>query len=525
VYRIVTAVFACLAPAVLCGFVFFFTRSLLWALVAGIAYTVFSPLYGLLHVVETDRGAVDLPWRLQVLLKYGEGPHTVGMTLVPLALMAVWAAGMGRRYRQIFLAAAMLALVALTHWIAALALAFCCVMMLLTVAGRGGLPGFRMKRVFLAGLLACLFACFWLTPSFIHTIAFNWPVDSYNYHLQHQQSRLLIGLAVGLLAVRLAFQRFPRQLYLCFLTLCAFGFGYIVIFYDAYRLDTIPESRRYMLEFAVFLLLALVECFRLALGNRKDPVMRYCAIGSGVILLLAGLGQMHTRFVERWTNWRTVPKEQTVEYRLAKWLADQRPVGRVLASGGLRYRLNTWFDLQQVGGTFETGLRNRTVLDYEYRIRAGLNSAPETLRMLQALGVEYVAVHGPGSEEYYRDIKNPSRFDGFLERVYTGEHDFIYRVPLQQTPPTWLGTSHFTATPPATAAAFTVPVNWDQGWVARQDGREIPVGRDQLGFLFLKPASSAPVEVEYHGTAEQKVTGVISAVAWLLAAGALFLRR
>ena len=48
---------------------------------------------------------------------------------------------------------------------------------------------------------------------------------------------------------------------------------------------------------------------------------------------------------------------------------------------------------------------------------------------LKAMSVEYVAVHGPDSKEFYRDQKNPTKFEGLLERVYHQEGDSIYRVP------------------------------------------------------------------------------------------------
>ncbi|MBI1787661.1 MAG: hypothetical protein HYR60_08950 [Acidobacteria bacterium] len=125
VYRIVASTLACLGPAALFLFAFYFTRSRGWAAATALAYTFFSPCYGLIHTISRDRGYVYLPWRLQVLVKYGEGPHNAGLTLLPLALMASWAAAVGTRYWRILAAAVLLAAITLTNWVAALALAFC----------------------------------------------------------------------------------------------------------------------------------------------------------------------------------------------------------------------------------------------------------------------------------------------------------------------------------------------------------------------------------------------------------------
>ena len=72
-YRLLASTFACLGPATLFLFVLYFTRSRWWALAAALAYTFFSPSYYLVHTIDVDRGKAYLPWRLQVLVKYGEG--------------------------------------------------------------------------------------------------------------------------------------------------------------------------------------------------------------------------------------------------------------------------------------------------------------------------------------------------------------------------------------------------------------------------------------------------------------------
>src|ERR1035438_4108795 len=59
--------------------------------------------------VETDRGIVQLPWRVQVLAKYGEGPHNTALALMPLVLLALWVAARRRGYPPVLGAAILLA--------------------------------------------------------------------------------------------------------------------------------------------------------------------------------------------------------------------------------------------------------------------------------------------------------------------------------------------------------------------------------------------------------------------------------
>ena len=91
-----------------------------------------------------------------------------------------------------------------------------------------------------------------------------------------------------------------------------------------------------------------------------------------------------------------------MEYKLAQWLEDHKPSGRVFASGSFRFRLNALFPIQQVSGTFESGLKNRIAVDYYYQVRTGEGSKPQEevidSRMeLAAIGTEYAVIHDLGS--------------------------------------------------------------------------------------------------------------------------------
>lgn len=568
-YRIVTGTFACLVPVSLFFFVRYFTRSPWWALAVALSYTFFSPLYGLIEGIGRDRGVVYLPWRLQLLVKYGEGPHTVGVALLPLALVTIWSAGVSRSFARILIAAVMAAAVALTNWIAALALALCCVAMFLTVLGAGQRTGFRVNRVAGAGVLAWLLASFWLTPTFIHNIAFNWSTDALNYHLRATQNALLAGAVVALVLMRLILLRYlPGETYLCFVTLACFLFGWIVQIRYSYGIDTIPESHRYAMEFSLFLFLTLFAWFRLATRS-PNGVTRFCAIGPAAVMLIAGAPQALTYVSQSREKWKPIPKEQTLEYRLAQWLSNRHPSGRVMASGGTRYRLNMWFDIPQIGGSFESGLSNRIPHHMAYRIRTGIGSAPgeegpNAIEMMKALGVEYVIVHGPKSKEHYRDYKHPGEFEGLLERVYREGDDIIYRIPFTSlahlvrpdqlpgpffrrlereldnyvaalddaaTPRLafeWRDTTSLVIEGPMPAGRLiSLQVTHDPGWTATQAGRPIPIDRDQIGFMVLhpEPASSARIEMRRRRSREQRLMALVSALAWIGSIGSLLVHR
>ncbi len=562
VYRTIVSVMTCLGPVTLFLFARYMTGSRRWSFAMALAYSFISPSYALFPEVEKDRGVAQLPWRIQVLAKYGEGPHNTALTLLPLALSALWRAAKGHGFPRLFLAAVLLALIPLCNWVGAFSLAISCTLLLVAALGE---PEFRHWRAIAAALLAYLLACFWLTASFVKTIAFNWPVDSFAYQLGNTQVRLLLGMVVGAVVVRVAFRIFRGSSYFCFVTLGAFVFGWIATGFYLYGADTIPESRRYAIEFELFTALAVVEALRLSMRSTNSTV-RLCAIGTAGVMLLVGAPQLWAEVNQGWKVWLPYPAETTVEYRVGKWLNEHPPEGRVFASGGLRFRANSWFDLQQVGGGFETGLQNRVPVDLAYDIRAANHLAPQdqtgqTLLLLKALGASYIVVHGPKSKEYYRDFVRPERVAKVLPPVYHIDDDTIYALPPHSLahlvspaevatvdarehvetlgayvaamedparPPLqakWLDPSALDVTGPAPAGQLmAVQVNADPGWRATQDGREIGMTRDSLGFIVLHPApaAAARVELRYHGTGEQRGMAALSAVAWIVSLGALF---
>ena len=135
IYRTVVSLATCAGPVTAFFFALHFTRSRRWSLVAALVYSLLSPSYGLFPDVEKDRGIVQLPWRIQVLAKYGEGPHNTVLALMPLVLLALWLAARRRGYPLVLVAAMLLAATPLVNWVGAFALAIACVLLLAASLG------------------------------------------------------------------------------------------------------------------------------------------------------------------------------------------------------------------------------------------------------------------------------------------------------------------------------------------------------------------------------------------------------
>jgi len=565
-YELVTGLAMCMGPVTVFAMVFYFTRSRKWALIAAVTYLFFSPSYSMFLKVDKDRGFAQLPWRIHAAVEYGERPHNFGLTLIPLAVIALHAASVRRRFGYIFLAAVLLVAVTLTNWIAGLGMAMICIAMLLAQRGASDTYSFSVWRLYGTALLAYLMAGFWLTPSFVGTVLFNWPKDSYNFKLQVLQWIAMGSWLTVIVIAYLYLRQSGFNFYQRFVTLCVVIFGGLM--FSVYWLNThaIPESHRYLCEFDLFLVLAGWEWFRIARASDNPKLRKRAAIACTVILLW-GSSQPYKYLTQGWENWRPVAADLTPEHRIARWLESQHPHGRIMASGGVRYRLNNLTDLEQVGGTFETGLRNRTPVHYDYQIRTSIGSedgyqGADGLLQLKAMGVEYVVINGPGSEEFYRDYVHPHKFDALLEKVYADRGDMVYKVPFRSyanlihpdeiprwaRPPKWIGT-YVAAIEDDNRAQLTtkwlnvndleikgqieknssvaVRVSWDPGWQAIQDGKPIGLTPDVLGFMLLKaqPAENSTILLQYRGTQEQHVMAGVSGITWLLALGGLALRR
>ncbi len=556
IYRVIVYSAACLCPAVVFLFVRTFTGTRPDAISAAMLISIVSPLYDLIGTIDHDRGLLQIPWRLQVLVKYGEGPHTAGFVFILASIWATWRAAQRRDFTSLFLAAVLMAITVLTNWVAALALAICTVLLITTM---WGVNGFKPGRVIAAGAIGYLLSCFWLTPSFVYTMAFNWPQDAFGYKMQSAE-RLMIGFWFGgLILIRLLFIELPKQRYLCYVLSCLFAFGSMVTAFYAYNINTIPESRRYALEYEFFLILAFVETVRVAVNSNRQG-LRLAA----VFVMMAGLLYVTPTtwgyIYNQWSKWTTASKEQTVEFDMARRLDAIPQAGRVFVSGGTRFYLNSWFDEPQIGGVFETGLHNRIPVDMIYQIRTDLLSKPgeeaeNTILQLRAMAVELAVIHGPKSAEYYRDFKFPNKLEGLLPSTPIGNDDFIYQLPSsplamlvkdselpKQSPrqgrmkilsdyvkamddPSrpkltwkWLDNNHLRVQGDIPDQyRLALAVNHDSGWAAVQGTRALPVFNNQLGFITLHPApqQNATIDLYYSAGAEPKLFAMIGLAVWI----------
>ncbi|HYM11011.1 MAG TPA: hypothetical protein VEU62_09765, partial [Bryobacterales bacterium] len=436
-YHAVSAVMYSLGSVTAAYLAYFFTRERWWALGAGMLYSLWTPALWLIRAVRLDSGDFHAPWRLQVLAKYGEGPHIASLALLPLAVCALWRVAERRGFRPMFVAAALMAALVLCNWVGAFALGATFLCFLLTIAWRN--PGFgpplSVRRALAAAGLAYLLAAFWITPSFVRTVAFNAQTVSGHYEYHFRMLILLAGALAGLGAIRMFFFAFPEHLYLCFLSLATFFFGYLTLCSYWFRLYMIPQPHRYLPEFELFLVLLVCEKFRLAYQYTGGWARRGVVAAMAVLAALA-VHQARDYLPGSYLMLRPAWTADWAEYKLDAWLAAHaKPEDRVFIVGSEGISLNGWFDVAQVKGWFDPGVRERVILDLCSQISSGENAPPGragaiAVDLLHTIGARYVVVHTTRSKVAYHDFPRPEKFEGLLPqrfRLPTGEA--IYEVP------------------------------------------------------------------------------------------------
>src|SRR5690348_5253498 len=115
-YHVLTALAYSLGPVALFWLCYRATSRRGFAFLAGVIYSLFSVILIIAPVVRYDTGGPLLARRYEVLVHYGEGPHTTALALIPLVIWVLDRAVSTRRWIFVFAAPSAVAAVVLTNW-------------------------------------------------------------------------------------------------------------------------------------------------------------------------------------------------------------------------------------------------------------------------------------------------------------------------------------------------------------------------------------------------------------------------
>ncbi len=430
-YHAVTAVFYSLGPVTLYALALHLCRSRACSFAAGLFYSLVSTSAFLIPAVRYDVGGLWHARRLQALVQYGEGPHIVSMTLLPLAVLLLALAFEKKKPAWWLAAAVGLASVALTNWLgaAALALAACA----WVLARRDGVWWKNWMRAVGVAAFAYVLASPWIPPSMILTIASNeknvsGPLAAFPVRLT--------ALAVGLAAVAVllwVFRKLRTPEHMRFSVLFLIPAASIPLTAEWFGIFLAAQPQRYHLEMEMAL--SLMVAFAAGALLERMSLRRRQVVAC--LLLLACLYPAVKYWKYAGRQIRPIDITGTIEYREAKWFTQNMPGSRVLAPGSIGFFLNVFTDTPQFAGGFDQGVINQLWTHAQYQILSGENAGDKegevAVLWLKAFGVDAVAVSGPRSSEFYKPFRNPRKFDGLLPELWREGDDVIYALPRRST--------------------------------------------------------------------------------------------
>ena len=523
---------------------------------AGLLYSLVSPSAWLVHDIRADLGGAFFAQRMHTMVVYGDGPHVMSLTFLPLALLALHnALERGRAWRYL-LAACALAVVPLTNWPGTIDLAFAALAYLLAYgAGRRFIWFLRCAGI---AALGYGLACPWMPPSMIALYVRNIEglEPSYRFSAVHFVYALCLAAIMAVVLFALAWVRAP--IHIRFAAMFLIPPAAIVLAHYDLAIALLAQPNRFHLSMEMAVVLLCV--FAAERASARRPMLRVplvAAVAAICMIQFVNIYSYEKRLI------RPIDVRRTSDYAVAQWFRSNSGGARVMVPGSISFWLNAWTDTPELVGCCDQNVEAQPARIAQYIFQtddhAGALAAEISLAWLQAYGVQQVAVAGPGSTEAYHAMAHPWKFEGRLETLWRdSSDDAIYRVPQRsrslahilqpaelaahrpvngidiapllpyvqaiedsgrpEAPMQWL--SNHDARIAASLKPdqlLSVQIAYDPGWEARVDGRRCPTRADVLGLLVIEPhcGGNCEVRLTYSGGREMQIIRLLSAACWI----------
>lgn len=449
-YRVITGAGFVLVPVATFLFVWQISRSKTGAAIAALFYSFVPSVIAFLFggvAADTLSGHLE-PRRFAILVRWGEGPHTLALVFLPIYGFFLSRYLEKSKFRDLLLTSVFLGLVALTNAIVVWAAILLTFAFFLAEASRKGsnllsTVGHLIKlAVVTFGLIS-----FWYNLQFLGTFFREGSGALSNWQALFPWGIIVLGLAAILifLAVKKILAAAPEIALALYWFLFMFGIVYVYYASGENRLEYVPQALRFNTEVDLalailvgtvvsWIFLALSSFVRLPKYVAKVVALLVFALVT-LPLLWWGLA-LASRLPEytRDLSANGVAKiENTAEYRVAKKLnelvsdSDQR----VLAPGNYGFWLNFFAPVPQLrGALFQSSTHSWP--DHIYYQLANGTDARISLAWLKIANIGKFVYTTAGSGETYHDFKVPqSKFDSILTKQLEENGDIYYDVPLK----------------------------------------------------------------------------------------------
>jgi hypothetical protein len=522
--------------------------AMLWRMGAGmtasfwsaLAYSITSPARAVLPETDVDPIRYWSSHRIYNSIVWDDLPHHTAMLFFPLAVLALWRSFETRRPGWKVAAVGLCALTTLASVFGATALGLAVVCILIALPREQFRANLRLAAAL--GGTAYLIVSPFLPPSLIATIRSN--QQRFVEDRWSAGSLIALGIvAAGCAALAWALHRAKAARHVRFFVLFGFVAASIPILDAHVGSHFVPQPNRYAAELEVGAAMLLA----LAIARASARVPRRLRVA---VALFAGCVAVEQAaflrvFTER--NTRPVEARHGIEYRIAKWMEEHVPEGRVMVPGSIAQWFNVFTDRPQLSGASYSTTPNWSQHEAMFHVLTSTSADVElAVLWLKAFGVQAATVAGRQSPEFWKG-NSSTKFDGLLPVLWRGEDTTIYRVP-QRSPSlahvvpesavgelrryvsaladaslplaTMRWDGHRRATIEATlqrGQVVSVQTGYHRGWHARANGRASDVRRDGLGLLTIAPACEGPcrIELTYSGGWEYVLCRALSALAIL----------
>jgi len=427
-FHIAGAFFYALGPATLflCAMVLSGRRAA--SVIAALTYSAVSFSALISPVIRHDLGSAWRPRRLHVLVAYGEGPQTLALALLPLAILLFHLAVHRDRFGWKVAAGLACCAVVLANAFGAVSLALALGCLCITYTA----PGTRRKAITLLvglGAASYVFISPWLPPSLLRAIRANSPTVDGDFRYTAQTVWWLAGALVTFAVLYWLMRRTKLPGYVQFFLIFAMTVGTISLLGLQARVALLPQPHRYhlMMDMALSLVLAC------GLGAVLDRLPgRVQAVCFAVLLIIFGQRFLQQRkYAAQLIRPADLPR--TIEYITAQWFNRHMPGQRVFVSGSSSFLFNVFSDNPQLHGGHDPFLPNFLQRIAAFMIYTGTNAgehdAEYCILWLKAMGAHAITVSGPAGREFYKPFANPNKFDGQLPLLWKDGDDRIYGVP------------------------------------------------------------------------------------------------
>ncbi len=412
-------------------------------------------------IAQFMQGFNFLPWRLLVLIYFGEGAHTWGIAVLPIALLCFKKLLETGQKNWFFSSVMTFLFILLTSSTAFMPLVIMVLVLLMLEMARGA-GSHTLKQAFAVALFVLGLGLFWYNPSFLEA-AIGFAQEGGIVRGMYRNPVFIIfvifpALVTIYFSLKYLIQKNVRSFPFVLTAIWSLLFFFLIFLQYRYDFSLLPLPHDYLQRFGPELDLSSALFLASLLATECDlGINKYLRIAFwGVLFFLVGIF-----ILPRIDNFSNLAKpnsdiSQSSEYRVARWLEEHSARTRVYATGTHSQWLNVFTNVPQLrgvkGGDF--GGLNPWWAHISYQLLKGADGKL-ALNWLQALGIKYIVVNTADSRVYFKDYTYPGKYS-WLRNVYEYEGDIIYEVPSTNT-------SLALALEPGWAKTFSQPDNLKSG--------------------------------------------------------------